>query len=69
MAEKARMIQRCFENIVPQPRQRITNAASELSKSRIQWVKYTARGFRKARNFVTVIYFHCGCLDLTHATY
>ena len=38
--------------------------ASESINSKIQWVKYTARGFRSTKNFVTAIYFHCGGLDL-----
>jgi transposase len=45
-------------------RHRITNAVSESINSKVQWVKYTARGFRKRQNFVTAIYFHCGGLDL-----
>jgi transposase len=64
MIEKARMIQRRFENIVTYLKHRITNAASESINSKIQWVKYTARGFRSKTNFVTAIYFHCGGLDL-----
>jgi len=47
----------------------ITNAASESINSKIQWVKYTARGFRNKTNFVTAIYFHCGGLDLTFETH
>lgn len=43
----------------------ISNAASESLNSKIQWVKYTARGFRNFQNFVTSIYFHCGGLNLT----
>ncbi|NLS94873.1 MAG: transposase, partial [Planctomycetaceae bacterium] len=31
---------------------------------KIQWVKYTARGFRNFENFKNAIYFHCGDLDL-----
>jgi transposase len=69
IVEKARMIQRRFENIVTYIRHRITNAASESINSKIQWVKYTARGFRNTRNFVTAIYFHCGGLDLMPATH
>jgi hypothetical protein len=34
------------------------------TRSKIQWVKYTARGFRNQRNFINAIYFHCGGLDL-----
>jgi transposase len=43
----------------------ITNATSESLNSKIQWVKYTARGFRNFQNFTTAIYFHCGGLDLS----
>ena len=64
MIEKARMIKRRFENIVTYLRHRITNAASESLNAKIQWVKYTARGFRNQRNFINAIYFHCGGLDL-----
>lgn len=64
MIDKARMLKRRFENIVTYLKHRITNAASESINSKIQWVKYTARGFRNQDNFVTAIYFHCGGLDL-----
>lgn len=69
MIEKARMIKRRFENIVTYLRLRITNAASESINSKIQWVKYTARGFRSKTNFITAIYFHCGGLDLMPTTH
>jgi transposase len=69
MIEKARMIQRRFDNIITYLRLRITNAASESINSKIQWVKYTARGFRSKKNFVTAIYFHCGGLDLMPSTH
>jgi transposase len=42
----------------------ITNAASEALNSKIQWIKYTARGFRSREGFRRAIYFHCGGLDL-----
>ena len=64
MIEVARMLKRRFENIITYLRNRITNAASESINAKIQWVKYTARGFRNRRNFVHAIYFHCGGLDL-----
>src|SRR5438552_2431134 len=67
--EKARMIKRRFENIVTYLKHRITNAVSESINSKIQWVKYTARGFRNKTNFKTAIYFHCGALDLMPATH
>jgi transposase len=64
MIEKARMLKRRFENIITYLRHPITNATSESINSKIQWVKYTARGFRNKENFRTAIYFHCGGLDL-----
>jgi transposase len=64
MIEVARMLKRRFENVVTYLRHRITNAASESINSKIQWVKYTARGFRNKKNFQTAIYFHCGGLDM-----
>jgi transposase len=42
----------------------ITNARSEGMNSRIQWVKYMARGYRNRDRFRTAIYFHLGGLDL-----
>ena len=42
----------------------ITNAAAEALNSKIQWVKYTARGFRSKDGFRTAIYFHCGKLNM-----
>jgi transposase len=42
----------------------ITNAASESLNSKIQWIKYTARGFRSREGYRRAIYFHCGALDL-----
>ena len=64
MIEVGRMLKRRFENILTYLRHRVTNAASESINSKIQWVKYTARGFRNKQNFANAIYFHCGGLDL-----
>ena len=64
MIEVARMLKRRFENIITYLRHRITNASSESINAKIQWVKYTARGFRNKHNFVHAIYFHCGGLEL-----
>lgn len=69
IVDKAQMIKRRFENIVTYLKHRITNAASESINSKVQWVKYTARGFRSKANFVTAIYFHCGGLDLAPETH
>src|SRR5215831_9876642 len=46
------MLKRRFENIVTYGKHGITNAASESINSKIEWVKYTARGSRNKTNFV-----------------
>jgi transposase len=69
MIKVAGMLKRRFENIITYLQHRITNAASESINAKIQWVKYTARGFRNKRNFVNAIYFHAGGLDLDPLTH
>jgi transposase len=64
MIAKARMLKARLPNILTYLKHGITNATSESLNSKIQWVKYTARGFRNFQNFTTAIYFHCGGLDL-----
>jgi len=64
MKQKAAMLKRRFDNIITYLRHQITNASSESLNAKIQWVKYTARGFRNKHNFIRAIYFHCGGLDL-----
>jgi hypothetical protein len=49
MIEATRMLKRRLENILTYLRHRITNAASESINSKIQWVKYAARGFRNKK--------------------
>ena len=65
MIDKARMLVSHLRNILTYVKHRITNASSESINSKIQWVKYTARGFRNVDNFKSAIYFHCGNLDLS----
>jgi transposase len=62
--EVARMLKRHLQGILNYARYRITNAVSEAINAKIQWVKYTARGFRNRDRFRMAIYFHCGALDL-----
>jgi transposase len=64
MIEKARMLKAHLPNLLTYLKHRITNATSEGLNAKIQWIKYTARGFRNRENFKTAIYFHCGGLDL-----
>jgi len=65
MIAVARMLKQHLANILTYCKHRITNAASESINSKIQWIKYTARGFRNQQNFINAIYFHCGGLDLS----
>src|SRR6266699_1858122 len=67
MKEVAGTLKRRFANIITYLKHRITNATSESINAKIQWVKYTARGFRNKQNFINAIYFHCGGLDLAPA--
>lgn len=61
---KAKMLKARLGGVLTYLTHQITNAASESINSKIQWIKYTARGFRNHDNFVTAIYFHCGGLDM-----
>src|SRR5215472_7709965 len=63
------MLKRRFENIITYLTHSISNATSESINANIQWVKYTARGFRNKQNFINAIYFHCGGLDLAPASH
>ena len=62
--ETARMLKSHLHNILTYLVHGITNATSESINAKIQWVKYTARGFRNVDNFKNAISFHCGNLDL-----
>lgn len=65
MADVAKMMKRRLKNILTYLKLQMTNAKSEAINAKIQWVKYTARGFRNMANFITAIYFHCGGLNMT----
>jgi transposase len=69
MKKVAGLLKRRFENIIAYLTHPITNATSESINAKIQWVKYTARGFRDKQNFINAIYFHCGGLDLDPGTH
>jgi len=60
----ARMVKRHLEGILTAIVRGVTNARSEGINAKIQWVKYTARGFRNRERFRNAIYFHLGGLDL-----
>jgi len=52
MKKVAGLLKRRFENIITYLTHPITNATSESINAKIQWVKYTARGFRDKQNFI-----------------
>lgn len=60
----AAMVRDHWTNIVTYFEHRITNAGSESMNSRIQRIKFIARGFRNRERFKVAIYFHLGGLDL-----
>lgn len=60
----ARMVKKRLDNILTYLKHRITNAAAEGLNAKIQWIKYTARGYANRENFRIAILFHCGGLDL-----
>ena len=60
----ARMVKAHLEGILTAVVKGITNARAESINAKIQWMKYTARGFRNRERFRNAIYFHLGGLDL-----
>jgi transposase len=64
MKQVARMLHAHLENILTYLKHRITNAVTEGLNAKIQWIKYSARGYRDREAFKMAIYFHCGGLDL-----
>ena len=61
-------MRRRLENILTYLEHRITNAVSEGLNAKIQWIKYSSRGFRNRERFKLAILFHCGGLDLEPRT-
>lgn len=64
MKEVARMIKRHLEGIITAVVKKTTNARAEGINSVVQWIKYTARGYRNRERFKWAIYFHLGGLEL-----
>lgn len=64
MIQVASLIARHLENILTYLTHRITNAVTEGLNAKIQWIKYSSRGFRDRERFKLAILFHCGGLDL-----
>jgi transposase len=64
MIHVAGIIRRHLENVLNYITHRITNAVTEGLNAKIQWIKYSSRGFRDRERFKLAIYFHCGGLEL-----
>jgi transposase len=64
MIHVAGVIRRHLDGILNYLNHRITNAVAEGLNAKIQWIKYSSRGFRDRQRFKLAIYFHCGGLDL-----
>jgi transposase len=62
--QAARTLARHLENVLTYLTHRITNAVTEGLNAKIQWIKYSSRGFRDRERFKLAILFHCGGLDL-----
>jgi transposase len=60
----AGVIRRHLDGVLNYLNHRITNAVAEGLNAKIQWIKYSSRGFRDRERFKLAIYFHCGGLDL-----
>jgi transposase len=69
VVEVARLMRRHLPNVLTYFRHRITNAVSEGLNSKIQTIKKRAYGYRNREHFKTVIYFHCGGLNLYPVTH
>jgi transposase len=64
MEKLAAFIGRHIDNILTYCKHRITNAVAEGINSKIMSIKRQSSGFRNEENFKTIVYFHCGNLDL-----
>jgi transposase len=68
MRQTAKTVKRHLEGLVNAIYHRVTNARAEGINSRIQWIKYTGRGFRNRERFRRAIYFHLGGLKMAPET-
>lgn len=64
MKKAARMVRDHLWGIINAVVLKATTAISESVNAKVQWVKYTACGFRSRERFRNAIYFHCGNLEL-----
>ena len=60
----ARMIKRHWDGVIDAVLSKVTNARSEATNAKIQWIKRLGCGYRNRERFRNAIYFHLGGLDL-----
>lgn len=63
MIHAAGIMRRHLEDVLNYVDYPLTNAVTEGLNAKIQWIKYSSRGFRNRDRFKQAIYFHCGGLD------
>ena len=64
IVDKAKMLKKHIKGLLNFVKHKITNAKSEGINSKIQHVKYSARGLRSFKSYRVRILFFCGKLDL-----
>ena len=60
----ARMIKRHWDGVIDAVLTKVTNARSEATNAKIQWIKRLGCGYRNRERFRNAISFHLGGLDL-----
>ena len=58
------MIKRYWGGVIDAVLTNVTNACSEATNAKIQWIKRLCCGYRNRECFRNAIYFHLGGLDL-----
>ena len=58
------MIKRHWDGVIDAVLANVTNARSEATNAKIQWIKRFGYGYRNRERFRNAIYFHLGGLDL-----
>ena len=58
------MIKRHWNGVIDAVLTNVTNARSEATNAKVQWITQLACGYRNRERFRNAIYFHLGGLDL-----
>ena len=63
-AKVARMIKRHWDGVIDAVMTNVTNARSEATNTKFQWIERLGCGYRNRERFRNALYFHPGGLDL-----